>query len=122
MRWAFWIRSFSSGVFLAFESGTVLADEVDEALKKPTAQRSLLRELRKRMQSSIETMRKIVQAFYDEDFSFGDLVKRGDHLRQPLTDCLIGNADDQDFKELFESMSIMELPEPREHGLTHASS
>lgn len=115
---------FSSGVFLALKSGVMLADEVDEALKKnQPLNASCFENYGKRMQSSIETMRKIVYAFYDEDFSFGDLVKRGDHLRAALTDCLIGNVDDQDFKELFESMSdLAELPEPVEHGLTHASS
>ncbi len=115
---------FSSGVFLALKSGVMLADEVDEALKNnQPLNASCFENYGKRMQSSIETMRKIVYAFYDENFSFGDLVKRGDHLRAALTDCLIGNVDDQDFKELFESMSdLAELPEPVEHGLTHASS
>ena len=115
---------FSSGVFLALKSGVMLADEVDSALRKnQPLNASCFENYGKRMQSSIETMRKIVYAFYDEDFSFGDLVKRGDHLRAALTDCLIGNVDDQDFKELFESMSdLAELPEPVEHGLTHASS
>ena len=115
---------FSSGVFLALKSGVMLADEVDEALKNnQPLDASCFENYGKRMQSSIETMRKIVYAFYDENFSFGDLVKRGDHLRAALTDCLIGNVDDQDFKELFESMSdLAELPEPVEHGLTHASS
>ena len=115
---------FSSGVFLALKSGVMLADEVDEALKtNQPLDASCFENYGKRMQSSIETMRKIVYAFYDEDFSFGDLVKRGDHLRAALTDCLIGNVDDQDFKELFESMSdLAELPEPVKHGLTHASS
>ena len=50
------------------------------------------------MQSSIEIMRKIVYAFYDDDFSFGSLARRGEHLRASLTDCLIGNVDDQDFR------------------------
>ena len=115
---------FSSGVFLALKSGVMLADEVDSALRKnQPLNASCFENYGKRMQSSIETMRKIVYAFYDENFSFGDLVKRGDHLRAALTDCLIGNVDDEDFKELFESMSdLAELPEPVEHGLTHASS
>lgn len=115
---------FSSGVFLALKSGVMLADEVDEALKSnQPLDASCFENYGKRMQSSIETMRKIVYAFYDEDFSFGDLVKRGDHLRAALTDCLIGNVEDQDFKELFDSMSdLAELPEPVKHGLTHASS
>ena len=115
---------FSSGVFLALKSGVLLADEIDLALSSgnPITADSF-DNYGKRMQSSIETMRKIVYAFYDQDFSFGDLVKRGDHLRSALTDCLIGNVDDQDFQELFDSMAdLAKLPEPVEHGLAQASS
>ena len=115
---------FSSGVFLALESGVMLADEIDKVMQQgETIKSSSFENYGMRMQSSIETMRKIVYAFYDKDFSFGDLVKRGDHLRSALTDCLVGNVDDQDFRELFDAMSdLAELPEPVEHGLAHASS
>ena len=115
---------FSSGVFLALKSGVMLADEIDQVMQqgKPIKSSSF-ENYGKRMQSSIETMRKIVYAFYDKEFSFGDLVKRGDHLRSALTDCLVGNVDDKDFRELFDAMSdLAELPEPVEHGLAHASS
>ena len=115
---------FSSGVFLALKSGVMLADEIDEIIKngEPFTSGSFDR-YGKRMQSSIEIMRKIVYAFYDDEFSFGSLVKRGEHLRSSLTDCLIGNVEDQDFRELFEAMSALaELPEPVEHGLAQVSS
>ena len=114
---------FSSGVFLALKSGAMLADEVDHALSAGTITAQSFEMYGKKMQSSIETMRKIVYAFYDPQFSFGDLVKRGEHLRGALTDCLIGNVDDQDFKELFESMSdLARLPDPVEHGLAKTSA
>ena len=114
---------FSSGVFLALKSGAMLADEVDAALSAGPVTAQSFDGYGKKMQSSIETMRKIVYAFYDLEFSFGDLVKRGEHLRGALTDCLIGNVDDQDFKELFESMSdLARLPDPVDHGLAKTSA
>jgi flavin-dependent dehydrogenase len=114
---------FSSGVFLALKSGVMLADEIDLAFKAGDLSAKSFDRYGKRMQSSIETMRKIVYAFYDKDFSFGDLAKRGDHLRAALTDCLIGNVDDNEFRELFDAMSdLAVLPDPVEHGLTTASS
>ena len=114
---------FSSGVFLALKSGVMLADEIDLALKAGDLSAKSFDRYGKRMQSSIETMRKIVYAFYDKDFSFGDIAKRGDHLRAALTDCLIGNVDDNEFRELFDAMSdLADLPEPVRHGLTTASS
>ena len=112
---------FSSGVFLALKSGVMLADEIDLALKAGDLSAKSFERYGKRMQSSIETMRKIVYAFYDNDFSFGDLAKRGEHLRAALTDCLIGNVDDNEFRELFDAMSdLAELPEPIEHGLPNS--
>ena len=114
---------FSSGVFLALKSGVMLADEIDLALKAEDFSAKSFHEYGKMMQSSIETMRKIVYAFYDENFSFGDLAKRGEHLRAALTDCLIGNVDDNEFRELFDAMSdLADLPEEIKHGLTTASS
>ena len=113
---------FSSGVFLALKSGVMLADEIDLALKAGDLSAKSFERYGKRMQSSIETMRKIVYAFYDNDFSFGDLAKRGEHLRAALTDCLIGNVDDNECRELFDAMSdLAELPEPIEHGLPNSS-
>jgi len=113
---------FSSGVFLALKSGVMLADEIDLALKAEDFSAKSFHEYGKMMQSSIETMRKIVYAFYDENFSFGDLAKRGEHLRAALTDCLIGNVDDNEFRELFDAMSdLADLPEEIKHGLTTAS-
>ena len=101
-----------------------MADEIDQVMKQgQPIKSSSFENYGKRMQPSIETIRKILHAFYVKEFSFGDLVKRGDHLRSALTDCLVGNVDDQDFRELFEAMSdLAELPEPVEHGLAHASS
>ena len=67
---------FSSGVFLALKSGVMLADEIDSVMAsgEPITSASFER-YGKRMQSSIEIMRKIVYAFYDDDFSFGSLAK-----------------------------------------------
>ena len=54
----------------------MLADEIDQVMQqgKPIKSSSF-ENYGKRMQSSIETTRKIVYAFYDKEFSFGDLVK-----------------------------------------------
>mgnify|MGYP001413495101 CR=1 FL=1 len=45
------------------------------------------------------------------------VVKQNEKLRGLLTDCLIGNVDDKDFTELFDSMkNYADLPEPIKHG------
>ncbi|SVD30115.1 uncharacterized protein METZ01_LOCUS382969, partial [marine metagenome] len=114
---------FSSGVFLALKSGVMLADVADPALREGDLSASRFEDYGKRMRDSIETMRKIVYAFYDENFSFKDLIMKGDQMRSDLTDCLVGNVDDKEFAELFEAMSeLAELPEPIEHGLAKVSA
>ena len=109
---------FSSGVFLALKSGNILADEIDVILNSDNDfSASSFQGYSDKMNNSIEIMRKIVYAFYDDDFSFADVVKQGKKLRGLLTDCLIGNTDDKDFTELFESMrNLVDLPEPITHG------
>ena len=52
-----------------------------------------------RLCQAIEVMRKVVYAFYDERFSFSDLIRAHGHLRGSLTDCLIGNLVEEDYKE-----------------------
>ena len=114
---------FSSGVFLALKSGVMLADVADPALREGDLSASKFEDYGKRMRGSIETMRKIVYAFYDENFSFKDLIMKGDQMRSDLTDCLVGNVDNKEFAELFAAMSeLAELPEPIEHGLAKVSA
>jgi len=101
----------------------MLADVADPALREGDLSASRFEDYGKRMRDSIETMRKIVYAFYDENFSFKDLIMKGDQMRSDLTDCLVGNVDDKEFAELFEAMSeLAELPEPIEHGLAKVSA
>ena len=109
---------FSSGVFLALKSGNILANEIDAILNSDNDfSASSFQGYSDKMNNSIEIMRKIVYAFYDEDFSFADVVKQNEKLRGLLTDCLIGNVDDKDFTELFDCMkNLADLPEPISHG------
>ena len=114
---------FSSGVFLALKSGVMLGDVVSEALQEGDLSAERFQNYGKSMQASIEVMRKIVYAFYDENFSFKELIMKDMRLRADLTDCLVGNVDDKDFTELFAAISdLAEMPAPIEHGLVKSSS
>ena len=113
---------FSSGVFLALKSGVMLADAASEALKAGDVTAERFEEYGKSMHASIEIMRKIVYAFYDENFSFKELIKKDMRLRSDLTDCLVGNVEGKDFTALFEAISdLAELPEPIACGLAKVS-
>jgi flavin-dependent dehydrogenase len=114
---------FSSGVFLALRSAELLADAVEEGFREGDLSSQRFEDYGKRMHHAIETMRKIVYAFYDEKFSFASLVAKGMHLRSDLTDCLIGNVEDKEFIDLFAAMSdLADLPKPSSCGFAKLGS
>jgi len=95
---------FSSGVFLALFSGDIGAQAIHKALDTGDYTAAQFDDYGKQFSHGLETMRKIVYAFYDENFSFGKLMKTHMHLRPKLTDCLIGNLYSQDYTDLFEAI------------------
>ncbi len=108
---------FSSGLFLALKSGELAADAVERALVEGDTSARQFADYGRDICLAMERMRKIVYAFYDPEFSFGELVKRFPHLRPCLTDLLIGDLFVDQFDELFEAVaSICHLPEELDYG------
>ena len=108
---------FSSGVFLALKSGEMAADAIDASLEKGNVSASAFSAYGEEVCSAIETMRSLVYAFYDNDFSFGKLIRKNENLRGTLTDCLIGDLVDKDFEPLMKAIGeIAKLPERLKYG------
>ncbi len=108
---------FSSGVFLALKSGEMAANAVDAALTAGTVSGSFFTEYGERLCQSIENMRALVYAFYDQNFSFADMLRKYPQIRGKLTDCLIGDVDGKDFSDLFACVAeFAQVPEPLAHG------
>jgi len=108
---------FSSGVFLALKSGEMAADAVHAALGNGDTSAAAFATYGEELCGHIETMRKIVYAFYDPEFSFAKLIRKYPDLRARLTDVLIGNVEGQDYADLARAMSdFAELPEPLDYG------
>ena len=107
---------FSSGVYLALKSGEMVADAAHEAIQSGDCSAQVFEEYSEDVCRAIEAMRKLVYAFYDENFSFGQLLKKYPHLRGDLTDCLIGHLL-KDFTELFDAVAeFADVPAPLPHG------
>lgn len=107
---------FSSGLFFALRSGELAAAAVDEALAVGDFSASRFTAYGEEMRGGIEAMRRLVYAFYDEDFSFGELLKKHPELGPDLTDCLIGNLS-RNFEPLFKAVrEFADVPEPLPHG------
>jgi flavin-dependent dehydrogenase len=108
---------FSSGVFLALKSGEMAADAAHAALKNGDTSAAAFASYGESLCGHIETMRKIVYAFYDPDFSFAKLIRKYPDLRARLTDVLIGNVEGQDYSDLARAISdFAPLPEPLAYG------
>ena len=107
---------FSSGVFLALRSGELAGDAVEAALQAKDYSAGQFAGYGIHLCKSIEGMRKLVYAFYDHNFSFGDLIKAHPTVRPALTDCLIGHLS-RDFDALFTSVAeFAKVPAELAHG------
>jgi flavin-dependent dehydrogenase len=107
---------FSSGVFLALVGGEMAAEAIDMALADGSVSAEHFAEYGEKLCHGIEAMRKLVYCFYDESFSFRDVIKAHPHIRGLLTDCLIGHVY-QDMEPLFEAVAeFAEVPEPLAYG------
>ncbi len=114
---------FSSGVYLALTTGSMGADAVECALENQDTSATQFQEYGERVCQGIEWMRKLVYAFYDDDFSFKDVVMKYAEVRRDLTDCLIGDLMDKDYSELFERVGeFAKLPDDLPHGKTVQST
>jgi len=108
---------FSSGVFLALKSGEMAADATHAALEKGDTSAAAFAQYGEDLCGHIETMRKIVYAFYDPEFSFGKLIRKHPDLRGKLTDVLIGDIDGKDYTDLAAAIEgIAKLPAPLTYG------
>jgi flavin-dependent dehydrogenase len=113
---------FSSGVFLALKSGEMAADAVAAALDQGDTSAAAFACYGEELCGHIETMRRIVYAFYDPEFSFAKLIRKHPDLRGRLTDVLIGNVDGKDYTELMRAISeLADLPEPLAYGRVPAA-
>jgi len=92
-------------------------DAVDAALTAGDTSGARFEEYGEHLCLGIENMRKLVYAFYDQNFSFGRMLKAYPEQRGRLTDSLIGDLFSADFVELHAAMSeFAELPPELPHG------
>ncbi len=108
---------FSSGVMLALRSGELAADAAHAALTDRDFSAARFTEYGAEFCKRIESMRRLVYAFYDHEFSFREFLKKYPHLKGDVTDCLIGNWL-KDFDPMYAAMHEFadNIPQPLPHG------
>jgi len=77
---------FSSGLLLALKSGVMAADAAHEAITDGDLSAARFTEYGANLREGIENMRKLCYAFYNENFSFGALVKKHPDVAGEVTD------------------------------------
>jgi flavin-dependent dehydrogenase len=91
---------FSSGLMLALKSGVMAADAVHEAIVAKDFSPERFADYGAMLRQGIENMRKLVYAFYDENFSFKKVIDKYPDLAGDITDCLSGDVN-KDFSRLW---------------------
>jgi flavin-dependent dehydrogenase len=97
---------YSSGVLLALTSGAMAADAIGEGLAKGDTSEAQLRKWEPGFTAGMDRMRRLVCEFYD-GFSFGRFVKKYPHLKDRVTDVLIGDLFKDDVDVLWPLMDEM---------------
>ncbi len=102
---------FSSGLMFAMKSGVLAGEEVSKALKAGDLHPSRFTEYARVLREGVENMRKLVYAFYNPDFSFGNLIKAHPDAAAAVTDCLSGDVN-KDYSVLWDQIrELVPLPE-----------
>ena len=83
---------YSSGLFLALASAELAAESVHQALTADDVSAARLGTFEPQVSSGVEVIRRLIHAFYDPNFSFGEFAVRFPDRRVALIDCLVGDV------------------------------
>jgi flavin-dependent dehydrogenase len=86
---------YSSGVLLALKMAELAADSIHEAFRTGDFSGARLGHYQAKLDNGIESMRKLVYAFYNEGFSFSQFLKKYPDQRTNIITLLMGDV----FKE-----------------------
>ena len=99
---------YSSGVMLALKSGCDAGDCIIEGLKTGDLSAAQLGKWTSPYNAGVARMRRLIMEYYG-GLSFGGFMKEHPHLRDKLTDMLIGDLFKDDVDELFAALDVCKL-------------
>ena len=98
---------YSSGLFLALASAELAAASIHEALTENDVSAEKLGAFTAPLQQGVEVIKRLIFAFYDPKFSFGDFVKKYPEHRGALIDCLVGDVINKDMSPFLQALDEM---------------
>jgi flavin-dependent dehydrogenase len=97
---------YSSGVFLAFKSGELAADAIVAGFRKNDLSAAQLGHWTEEFIKGAQWLRKLVHAFYSDEFSFGSFMRAHPEHQGNLTDLLIGRVFHEDVGRIFDDLQV----------------
>ena len=83
---------YSSGVLLALKMAELAADAIHDGFKHNDFSAKRLGQFQAKLDQGIESMRKLVYAFYNEGFSFAQFLRKYPEQRVNIINLLIGDV------------------------------
>jgi len=95
---------YSSGVFFALKSGEMAADCIIDGLARGDTSGGQLGKWAAEFNDGVKWIKKLVEAFYTNEFSFGRFMKEHPQHKDNLTDILIRRVFHDEAGRIFEEM------------------
>jgi flavin-dependent dehydrogenase len=104
---------YSSGVLLALKMAELAADAIHDAFRHDDFSAARLGQFQGKLDKGIESMRKLVYAFYNEGFSFAQFLRKYPEQRHNIINLLIGDVFKADVDDVYGPMAeFAEIPPP----------
>jgi flavin-dependent dehydrogenase len=114
---------YSSGVLLALKMAELAADAIHDAFKHDDFSGERLGQFQSKLDQGIESMRKLVYAFYNEGFSFSQFLRKYPEQRVHVINLLIGDVFRESVDEVYGPMSdFAEIPPPLYEQIARAET
>jgi len=104
---------YSSGVLLALKMAELAADAIHDAFNHDDFSAERLGQFQAKLDRGIESMRKLVYAFYNDGFSFSGFLRKYPEERVHIINLLIGDVFREGVDSVYGPMSeFAEIPPP----------
>lgn len=104
---------YSSGVLLALKMAELATDAIHDAFNHDDFSAERLGQYQAKLDRGIESMRKLVYAFYNEGFSFSGFLRKYPDEREHIINLLIGDVFKEGVDQVYGPMAeFAEIPPP----------
>jgi flavin-dependent dehydrogenase len=104
---------YSSGVLLALKMAELAADAIHDSFNHDDFSATRLGQFQAKLDRGIESMRKLVYAFYNDGFSFSGFLRKYPEERVHIINLLIGDVFKEGVDSIYGPMSeFAEIPPP----------